>query len=1236
MKVSLLTTTTILSFSMLIANSNTNLILANNGNELVKDSSPLSRGIIKNMANLGNTFGHDKEFLRLAKDIKKSLRDFKSHNSLSNKQWLTIKNHSLGAIKGNCHAVDKLFEDNVIDNDLRKRLIKRCGGTNKDNIIKRKIKDLFKKKAAGDGNADHELNHLMEHKLSDDLLNKIHNNDEHHKDGDHNLTHNINHPHSKLALGSDPKDQAKIKEEALEYLQQNHDSIKNKLKKLDTPLSKNLLKRIDFTKRAANALMNEEPGSIDKFIETKHENDLLYLEQPIHFGMSKEMADALALPHYIEHTERLHHKKINHDPLLRLNKDNLADLENQIIPDLDSHLHSSKDAPMEYNHGDFIEHGIKDKINWKPKNTSLKPIIKKKEKTKSLEDLNQIEELVKKEIDFLEKIPDHNDELHKLSKNSVVHEQDASKVANTNNLLTNLQDTAKFVEKKLSNDKEIEEIIGAGKMAFMNVKHLGGSDKDANFEANLAASLKEKIIKDKKKEKYESLKSILLPQVGQRNFEQNAKHLVASHYGKTPTGNTIDDIVNQQKESRLEKEKLQLNEKDLGIIKVITDNVSEISANNSVLDLPVSKIPTAKAETLEEETVKSYLADLRDKLRNKITKNTINSGLVTLNGLEGILNLPESCQEVVIKKGKVIFDQAGYDSMKAERLDTSPLVHKYSKEDMSIVYEGDLKNMKMKLPNIINQASDLNRVYNDYESFNIKYAKQIQIANGFVKCQPWKDFSNEVKPKVYKAEEEEAEKIPDEVKRDYERIEKYSKDLEKTKIKLLRNPEGELVAEVEPTFGIKRQMPLKEALEEARKLKQQQKEEDVTQADRNHKKSTGKSKNIRSMSSIDKAFETAITRLSELDKQEQLNFLQKSNLKSSITYQKEECGIVAKINEEESNKHEEMKLIREGEDTATVRYNMIVLNSDKIANKLGMKKEDFVEKLKLIDKKVFEEAAIFLKEAVKNPKKALDLEKQGFSKIIKEHFSNLAVYDVINILIKKSGGFSISSETPDANHYKKHPNHLNHIHGSKYNPAPNNSTLNNSGPHKNTRSFKTVVTYRSLVSGSPSQSGNNNPMVFSPHLPNQEVNPKLNPNLSVNPSLEYPKIKQGVDFTTNVNVSLGPGVKSQFLANTNSNMPLTPNIHSYANNNPNLSPHYSHNLPTINLNRQVSYLPQTPQFILTNPYSQELNYPNRYYNNMNGFKHLLLDNEIKAGNNSLENHIHDKNNKGKHFNGSTM
>lgn len=62
-------------------------------------------------------------------------------------------------------------------------------------------------------------------------------------------------------------------------------------------------------------------------------------------------------------------------------------------------------------------------------------------------------------------------------------------------------------------------------------------------------------------------------------------------------------------------------------------------------------IPSAKAKTIEEENIKKELENLRDEVRNKVTRRNFNSGLVVIKGIEGFMNLPESCKEVDIKKG---------------------------------------------------------------------------------------------------------------------------------------------------------------------------------------------------------------------------------------------------------------------------------------------------------------------------------------------------------------------------------------------------------------------------------------------------------------------------------------------------------------------------------------------------------------------------------------------------------
>jgi len=606
-----------------------------------------------------------------------------------------------------------------------------------------------------------------------------------------------------------------------------------------------------------------------------------------------------------------------------------------------------------------------------------------------------------------------------------------AEIENSNNRILEEKNNARYEEEKRSKEIEEQEIADTRSIAFQNVLNLGGTIEQAKYEAKKAEEFKRKSIADQKIESIQSAKDILAPQLGEGQAMKEAIHMAKSHTKRYDvfdkahkTSDRSNGFVNDEMAINVDLDD------NLGVVKMMNDNVSEIIANNTVLDLPFSRIPEAKAETAEEEKIKKSLEDLRDRLRNNVTKNKINSGLVTLSGIEGVLNLPEPCKEIYINKGRVFYDQRGYDLMKQENIDVRALEHRYSSGDSLISYEAEIKDMKMQIPSYLNINIDQNKLYNEFESLNIKHARKIEIANGVVKCKPWKRFSAEIRPKVYRGNQNGIEDIPEDAKNDYQRIENIHNNLENTKVKVVMNPGGKITAEIEPPYGVKSKMSLAEAIDQAKsfknvktlnmpgkKLHDGSNEEfgelsfmevvknEIREANKELKHMPATAGNASGNISYKDEYQKSRAD-DQINKQLQSDRSKLQGkpdvLGSQITYARKADSILAEVGEESSDNGGKINISeykREGNDKETKAFNLVIENHRSIAKKLQLNSLDFLEQLKLIDAKTVHDAIKFYVDQLQAPEKGLELDKQMFFSIFKGVFVTLPVSDVLKSIV---------------------------------------------------------------------------------------------------------------------------------------------------------------------------------------------------------------------------------------------
>lgn len=623
---------------------------------------------------------------------------------------------------------------------------------------------------------------------------------------------------------------------------------------------------------------------------------------------------------------------------------------------------------------------------------------------KNIEDLNKLkkafDEIKEKNRRIVEEEKREKELAEREREHFIVHPHHPKplEIINSENNLSSEKKNARIVEEKLAKNAEEEEIREARSIAAQNVKRLGGTDEQAGTEADRAEKIKRKLIEKNKMERAEIIRDKLIPQIGEIRALKEAEHIAATHNGRNPIGNSLEDLkehidfVGMKNEERKVKENMSV-EEQLGIIKLIPDDVTQISADNCIIELPLVGIPDAKAKTDYEEKIKKDLENLRDNIRNKVTKKKFNSGLVTIQGVEGFLNLPESCKEIEISKGMVYFDRAGYENMVAQKIDTTPLEPVYSRGEEPLFYRCKIKEMKMKIPSVLN-TNPQKLLYNDFESINIGFAKKIEIVNGEVICESWSKFSSRIRPRVYKGVQRTTDEVPESVKNEFERIESLKDGMHNADVKTLKNPDGTIMAEIKPDYGIKSNMKITDAIKKAEEMKRQRPEmktNDLNVGD-DPEDYTGEF-----IKSVEKDLRT---------KQGRPEVLNENN------------GIEDKISEnikKLEDKDEDLigRYRRKGNDEETRVFNYLVENCEEEGQNLNMRKEDFLDSLSKMDHKTISDILKYyfdVSKSVDFPKKLTEIDQKTFSGKIRECFPNKNPSEIIREFFK---GFSRVLSGPD-------------------------------------------------------------------------------------------------------------------------------------------------------------------------------------------------------------------------------
>lgn len=972
----------IIKHAFAYTDANNDLILANNGDGL-ETGNKLKRRILGNVINHDNVFGKDPELEKSMKKMVHYLDLYKVEKKPTAKEWVDIKSSAADAVKGDCDSAEILFEQRVIPRNEYEMLVSRCGKSSTDKNSKNRYSSPRAKERRFPTPSTIVLKNEHTHNTEiappkREVKNRFRSTDPY--SSSQEVSKDGSGEESYASRKYKPQN-PELKRDALALLKKNVKPLLSKLSKIGTRPAIEAIKRIDKTKKLADDVINNAPEATEHLRDMNEENAQFCRENPETCMLESEMMSKLGMPHKPDfyekeyddpekksYTDRASQNRVTLTPPKKQGSmlDNETFLKEKlakaILPEIINGVKEAvareatknnllKNKPYQsikpkrdrMNKGkpekDFMT-VEKDDLEADSSYKAEKSEMKVERNPESI-DYKKEEELMKnkkhndetdprnqyKEKHISELKEDKNDEF--IQNKGKVEMLNKEENKTTNNPINIEKEKARLFEEGLARRAELEEVRQARELAAQNVKRLGGSNKEAEKEANRTELVKSSQIEKEKEKATEDAKEKLEDQLNEKNAILEAEHIAKAHSGRNPVGKSFQEIVESAKAlgEKLENIKPGYNKKieeGLEIVDVIADNTTRIAINGTIIELPLNGVPDAKAKTAEEENIKNNLSALRDRLRNKITNKKINTGLVTLQGLEGVLNLPESCNTIRIKNGVVFFDQGGYENMLSQKIDTKPLFPVYSKGTDPLYYKANIKEMDMKIPSAINGVPQ-KVLLNDFETINIVFAKKIEVSNGDVFCEAWDTFSARMRPKVYQEINRGVDQVPESARNEFEKLEQTSELMKNTKVKIIKNMEGNLVAEIKPTYGVLSTLHVPDAINKAAMMAKRNAIREVEERRLN----VAEQKNLpdytnKFIESVEKDI--------------------KGNRRISP-------GMKDVLPNQSIDQHPEMKYKREGNDQETRAFNYVLMNHKRISNELEINNDAFLELLGRIDHK---------------------------------------------------------------------------------------------------------------------------------------------------------------------------------------------------------------------------------------------------------------------------------------------
>lgn len=501
-------------------------------------------------------------------------------------------------------------------------------------------------------------------------------------------------------------------------------------------------------------------------------------------------------------------------------------------------------------------------------------------------------------------------------------------------IINESQNLAKNKEEELAAAAKSIEVKKTEDIAFNNVRQLGGSLEEAKQEANKAGQLKRSMIEAEEEKQAAQLKHVLESQMDPSVANISARHLALAHAGRNPTGNSMNELYDNAKHAMNIDLGDSTNELK-SVVRVIPDNVGEVSLKNAVLDLPLSEIPSIKAKTVEENQLKQRQKKLRDELRNKVTKEYIPSGLPVIKLEEdGYLNASESAKKIKIKNGKVFYTQAAYQAMKDRGIDTSALQPRFNDRkgplpNTTAYYETELRDMEMNLSTADN-PNPPRIVSNGNESVDISQASKIIINDGTLVSEPWETFSAKIRPIVYKNMSADRENVTDDARRMFEQQEMKNMSMKSSSVDVFNNPSGSSFVQITPAYGVRTHMTAQDAYNLMEKK------------NRRAKRSSDSAREKTPMNIAETEGESsAVEDFMNHGAKQALRYGEMLNSKNPIN--NSENKMLTPFTKKDANLR-----LRDGKTEADELFNMAMLSAPSIANTTEMSEEVFRERLEHI------------------------------------------------------------------------------------------------------------------------------------------------------------------------------------------------------------------------------------------------------------------------------------------------
>ncbi|KAL6121121.1 hypothetical protein NUSPORA_02019 [Nucleospora cyclopteri] len=351
-------------------------------------------------------------------------------------------------------------------------------------------------------------------------------------------------------------------------------------------------------------------------------------------------------------------------------------------------------------------------------------------------------------------------------------------------------------------EAKLESIVEEnGELAYKNVISLGGSETEATEARHKAEQLKGREIQEHIEQIMSEVTPVLEQQMSSKEASEHARHIATVQSANTVTGSSVEAINTEV----MEKEKDPLRMARAEKISTIPDSASAVDLKNARIQLPLPIIEDAKALTDHDQALKNEMEEIRDEYRNTTHGPMgVATGLPEVKLEDGnVMTLSEGLQQIGVKEGKIILDQATYTSKSQNGDDMTPFKPHFTKD--GVQYELTIEDGSVDLGTEGNRGVPMLKLGDEKIPLDGQNV-QLQVDEGRAVFIPQEELNKWKRPKVHESMSTntgDADPVETDLIRKFEEMEAATEAQNKMKVIKEHNPiNGSDVYTFNPAYGV--------------------------------------------------------------------------------------------------------------------------------------------------------------------------------------------------------------------------------------------------------------------------------------------------------------------------------------------------------------------------------------------------------------------------------------------------